>query len=72
MPERATAEATATLALAVVAAGLLVAAADSHLLVVALPAAGALVAWALRHAPRAGALLGAASLAITAAQLLSS
>jgi hypothetical protein len=72
VPERATAEAAATLALAVVAAGLLVAAADSRLLVVALPVAGALVAWALRHAPRAGAVLGAASLAISAAQLLSS
>jgi hypothetical protein len=30
------------------------------------------VAWALRHAPRVGAVLGAATLAITAVQLLSS
>jgi hypothetical protein len=71
VPERATAEMAAALALAVVVAVVLVAAIDSRLLVAALPVAGALVAWALRHAPRVGAALGAATLAITAVQLLS-
>jgi hypothetical protein len=69
--ERATAEATAALALAVVASGLVVGAADPRLLVAALPVAGALVAWGLRHAGRVGAALGAVTLAITAYQLLS-
>jgi hypothetical protein len=72
VPERAAAEAAAALALAVVAATVLVAVADSRLLVAALPAAGALVAWALRHSPRLGAALGAATLAISAVQLVSS
>jgi hypothetical protein len=71
VPERAAAETAAGLALAVVAAVLLVSAIDSRLLVAALPAAGALVAWALRHSPRVGAVLGAATLAISAVQLLS-
>ena len=71
VPERATAEAAAALALAVAASALAVAAADTRLLVAALPVAGALVAWALRHAPRVGVVLGAATLAITAVQLLS-
>jgi hypothetical protein len=66
VPERATAETAAGLALAVVAGVLLVAVADSRLLVAALPVAGALVAWALRHAPRVGAVLGAVTLGITA------
>ena len=76
VPERAGAEAAAGLALAVVAAVLLVATfatptidtepfAARHL-VPALPVAAALVAWGLRHAPRVGALLGAASLALSA------
>ena len=68
--ERATAEAAAALALAVVASALVVAAADSRLLVAALPVAGALVAWALRHAPKVGAVLGALTLAISAYQLV--
>jgi hypothetical protein len=71
VPERATAEAAATLVLAVVASALLVAAADSRLLVAALPAAGALIAWPLRRAPKVGAVLGAITLAISAYQLLS-
>jgi hypothetical protein len=71
LPERAAAEAAASLALAVVAAVLLVATVDSRMLVAALPVAGALVAWGLRHAPRVGAALGAVTLAITAVQLLS-
>ena len=76
VPERAAAEAAAGLALAVVAAVLLVATfatatidtepfAARHL-VPALPVAAALVAWGLRHAPRVGALLGAATLALSA------
>jgi hypothetical protein len=90
VPERAGAEATAGLALAVVAGVLLVAVflvpwlddppsvlpdfgpdlesgplAAQHL-VPALPVAAALIAWGLRHAPRVGALLGAASLALSA------
>jgi hypothetical protein len=32
----------------------------------ALPVSAALVAWGLRHAPRVGALLGAATLALSA------
>jgi len=75
VPERAAAEAAAGLALAVFAAVLLVAAflypsidaepfAARHL-VPALPAAGALVAWGLRHAPRIGAALGAVTLAVS-------
>jgi hypothetical protein len=69
--ERATAEATAALALAVVVCALAVGVADSRLLVAALPVAGALVAWAVRHAPKVGAVLGAVTLAISAYQLLS-
>jgi hypothetical protein len=69
--ERATAEAAAALGLAVIACALVVGAADSRLLVSALPVAGALVAWPLRHAPKMGAVLGAVTLAITAYQLLS-
>lgn len=76
VPERAGAEAAAGLALAVVAAVLLVATfgaptidtepfAARHL-VPALPVAAALLAWGLRHAPRVGALLGAASVALSA------
>jgi hypothetical protein len=72
VPERAAAEAAAGLALAVVVGALVIAVADSRLLVAALPAAGALVAWTLRHAPKLGATLGAATLAISAVQLLSS
>jgi len=75
VPERAGAEATAGLALAVVAAVLLVAAflvpsidtepfAARHL-VPALPVSAALVAWGLRHAPRVGAVLGAVSLVLS-------
>jgi hypothetical protein len=70
---RAGAEATATLALAVVTAQLFVAAflvpalgsrhfAGLHL-APALPLAGALVAWGARHAPRVAAVLGALTLA---------
>jgi hypothetical protein len=70
--ERATAEATAGLALAIVGAQLLVAAFlvpatagdwfAARSLAPALPAAGALVAWGLRHAPRpAAAALAALS-----------
>ena len=76
VPERAVAEAAAGLALAVVAAVLLVATFatptidtepfSTRHLVPALPVAAALVAWGLRHAPRVGALLGAASLALSA------
>ena len=69
--ERATAEAAAGLALAVVASVLVVAAADTRLLVAALPVAGALVAWPLRRAPKVGAVLGGLALAISAYQLLS-
>jgi hypothetical protein len=75
VPERASAEAAAGLALAVVAGVLLVAAflmpdletepfAARHL-VPALPVAGALVAWGLRHAPRVGGALGAITLALS-------
>ena len=70
----------ATLALAIVGAQLLVAVflvpsietqrfAALHL-APALPAAGALVAWGLRHQPRIGWLLGAITLAISAWVLL--
>ena len=80
VPERSGAEAAAELALAVVGAVLLTAAflfatidtepfAARHL-IPALPVAGALVAWGLRHAPRVGAVLAAATLAISAWQLL--
>ena len=69
--ERATAEAAAALALAVAGSALVVAVADARLLVAALPVAGALAAWTLRHAPKLGAVLGALTLAITAYQLLS-
>ena len=80
VPERSRAEAAAELALAVVGAVLLTAAflfatidtepfAARHL-IPALPVAGALVAWGLRHAPRVGAVLAAATLAISAWQLL--
>jgi hypothetical protein len=68
--------AAAGLALAVVGAVLLVAAFltpridtepfAARNLVPALPVAAALIAWGLRHAPRVGALLGAASLALSA------
>jgi hypothetical protein len=76
VPERAAAEAAAGLALAVVAAVVLVAAflvpeVDDEYLVPALPVAGALIAWGLRHQPRVGAVLGAITLAISAYQLLS-
>jgi hypothetical protein len=75
VPERATAEAAAGLALAVVGAVLLIAAfleptISEQSLVPALPVAGALVAWGLRHAPRVGAVLGAVTLAVTVAQLI--
>jgi hypothetical protein len=71
VPQRAGAEAAAGLALAVVAAVLVVAVflvprLDARHLVPALPVAAALVAWGLRHAPRVGAALGAASLALSA------
>jgi hypothetical protein len=80
VPERTAAEATAGLALAVFAAVLLVATflvsaidtepfAARHL-IPAFPAAGALIAWGLRHAPRVGAVLGALTLAISAWQLV--
>jgi len=80
VPARATAEATAGLAMAICAGQLLVAAflvpaisgdwfAARHL-APALPAAGALVAWGLRHAPRAGAVLGALTLAASVWVLL--
>jgi hypothetical protein len=79
VPERASAEAAAGLALAVFAAVLLVATflvwridtdpfAARHL-IPALPATGALIAWGLRHAPRVGAVLGALTLAISAWEL---
>jgi hypothetical protein len=80
VPARATAEAAAGLALAICAGQLLVAAflvpaisgdwfAARHL-APALPAAGALVAWGLRHAPRLGAALGAITLAASVWVLL--
>jgi hypothetical protein len=74
--ERAGAEAAAGLALAICAAQLLVATiavATMHgewfpgrHFAAALPAAGALCGWGLRHAPRAGAALGAITLATSA------
>jgi hypothetical protein len=74
--ERAGAEAAAALALAIVGAQLLVAAflvpslAGDHFaarsMAPALPAAGALVAWGLRHAPAPAAVLGAITLAASA------
>jgi hypothetical protein len=77
---RAGAEAAGALALAVVGAQLLVAAflvptlATRHFaglhLVPALPVAGALVAWGLRHAPRTAAALGAITLAASVYVLL--
>jgi hypothetical protein len=77
---RGTAEATAGLALGVVGAQLLVAAflvpslATRHFaglhLAPALPVASALVAWGLRHAPRAAAALGAITLAASVWVLL--
>ena len=70
VPERATAEAAAGLALAVVAAALVVAAVDSRQLVVALPVAAAPVAWGLRHSPRIGAVLAAITLALTGLSLV--
>ena len=76
VPARASAEAAAGLALAVVAAVLLAAAFltpridtvpfSARYLVPALPVAAAPVAWGLRHAPRVGAVLGAATLALSA------
>jgi hypothetical protein len=77
---RAGAEATAELALAIVGAQLLVAAflvpsletrhfAALHL-APALPVAGALVAWGLRHQPRIGGLLGVITLAASVWVLL--
>jgi hypothetical protein len=80
IPERAGAEAAAGLALAVFAAVLLVAAflfpaldtepfAARHL-VPALPVGAALVAWGLRHAPRVGGVLGALTLAVSAAMFV--
>ena len=78
--ERAGAEAAATLALAIVGAQLLVAALlvpsleTRHFtglhLAPALPAAGALVAWGLRHAPRVAGALGALTLAASVWVLL--
>jgi hypothetical protein len=77
---RADAEAAGELALAIVGAQLLVAAflvpsLETHHFAAlhmapALPAAGALVAWGLRHQPRIGWLLGAITLAISAWVLL--
>jgi hypothetical protein len=80
VPARATAEAAAGLAVAICAGQLLVAAflvpaisgdwfAARHL-APALPAAAALVAWGLRHAPRLGAAIGAVTLAASAWVLL--
>lgn len=81
VPTRAAAEAAAGLALAVVAGVVLVAAFlmpgldtepfSARHLVPALPVAAAPVAWGLRHAPRAGALIGAVSLALSAALFVS-
>ena len=77
---RATAEAAAGLALAITACQLLAAAFlvptidgdwfAARPLAAALPVAGALVAWGLRHAPRVGAVLGAITLAASAWVLL--
>jgi hypothetical protein len=75
IPARAVAEAAAGLALAVVVAQLLVALLGStepagdpfpgRELTPLLPVAGALVAWGLRHAPRAGAALGAVTVGLS-------
>jgi hypothetical protein len=72
VPERASAETAASLALAVVAGVLLVATVDSRLLVAALPVAGAPIAWALQRSRRVGAMLAVATLAVSAVQLASS
>jgi hypothetical protein len=76
IPARASAEAAGGLALAVVLAQLLAAFVlvgeppgdplPGRELTPLLPAAAALVAWGLRHAPRAGAALGAVTVALTA------
>jgi hypothetical protein len=76
LPERATAEAAAGLALAICGAQLLFAAFAAPAasgdwfpgreLAAALPAAAVLCAWGLRHAPRTGAALGAIGLAASA------
>ena len=81
VPERATAEAAAGLALAVIACVLLVAAFltptidtqpfAARNLVPALPVAVAPIAWGLRHAPRVGAALGAVTLVISGWVLVS-
>ena len=75
-PARAGAEAAAALALAICGAQLIVAAFlvpaisgdwfPARHLMPALPVAAALVAWGLRHAPRAGGALGAVTLGISA------
>ncbi|HEX2413180.1 MAG TPA: hypothetical protein VHJ39_18600 [Solirubrobacteraceae bacterium] len=75
IPARATAEAAAGLALAVCAAQLLVAVLlvaeppeepfPGRELTPMLPAAAALVAWGLRHAPRIGAALGAVTVGLS-------
>ena len=80
VPARATAEAAAGLALAICAGQLVVAAFGAPTmygdwfpgreLVAALPAMAVLCAWGLRHAPRAGAALGAVTLGTTAALLV--
>jgi hypothetical protein len=80
LPERATAEAAAGLALAICGGTLVVAAFAAptmfgdwfpgRQLAAALPALGALCAWGLRHAPRAGAALGAITVAASAWLLL--
>jgi hypothetical protein len=51
-------------------AAFLVPTADDRYLVPALPVAGALVAWGLRHAPRVGAALAVATLALSAYETL--
>jgi hypothetical protein len=76
IPARATAEAAGGLALAVVLAQLLAAVVltgeppgepfPGRELTPALPAAAALVAWGLRHAPRVGVALGGVTVALTA------
>ncbi len=76
VPARATAEAAAGLAVTICAVQVLVAAFlvpaisgdwfAARYLAPALPVAGALVAWGLRHAPRVGAVLGALTLIASA------
>jgi hypothetical protein len=76
LPERATAEAAAGLALSICAGVLVIAAFAAptmfgewfpgRQLAAALPALGALCAWGLRHAPRVGAALGALTVATSA------